>query len=71
MRSITYKQIVEPHSEQVSEILDCLNSFGLEEVGGKEPARVAVVCEIQNRRVIDGAIGHSILQRFYLTNSGL
>jgi hypothetical protein len=67
MSSITYKQIIEPRSEQVSEIFDGLNSFGLEEVGGEEPARVAVVCEDQKRRVIGGAIGHSILQRFYLT----
>jgi ribosomal protein S18 acetylase RimI-like enzyme len=67
MSSITYKKIVEPSSEQTSEILDGLNSFGLEQVGGEVPARVAVVCEHQNRRVIGGAIGHSILQRFYLT----
>jgi ribosomal protein S18 acetylase RimI-like enzyme len=67
MSSITYKQIDEPRSEQISEILDGLNSFGLEQVGGEIPARVAVVCEHQNRRVIGGAIGHSIRQRFYLT----
>lgn len=67
MRSITYKQIVEPRSEQISEIIDGLNSFGLEQVGGETPARIAVVCKNQKRRVIGGAIGHSILQRFYLT----
>ena len=67
MGSVTYKQIVEPRSEQISAILDGLNSFGLEQVGGEAPARVAVVCERQNRCVIGGAIGHSIRQRFYLT----
>jgi ribosomal protein S18 acetylase RimI-like enzyme len=64
---ITYKQIVEPCSEQISEILDGLNSFGLEQIGGESPARIAVVCERQNHYVIGGVIGHSIRQRFYLT----
>jgi ribosomal protein S18 acetylase RimI-like enzyme len=67
MRSSTYKQIVEPRSDQISEILDGLNSFGLEQVGGEAPARIAVVCEYKNRSVIGGAIGHSIKQRFYIT----
>jgi ribosomal protein S18 acetylase RimI-like enzyme len=67
MNSITYRQIPEPRSEQVTEILDGLNSFGLKEVRGEEPAKVAVVCDDRNRRVIGGAIGHSLLQRFYLT----
>jgi len=67
MSSVTYKQIVEPRSEQISEILDGLNAFGQEQVGGEAPAKIAVVCEHKKRRVVGGAIGHSILQRFYLT----
>lgn len=67
MSSITYKQFVEPRSEQITEILEGLNSFGLEQIGGEAPARIAVVCERQNRTVIGGVIGHSTRQRFYLT----
>ncbi|MFO7594206.1 MAG: GNAT family N-acetyltransferase [Pseudomonadota bacterium] len=67
MGNRAYKQIVDPKSEQVTEIANGLNSFGLEQTGGESPARIAIVCEDNAGAVIGGAIGHSIRQRFYLT----
>lgn len=67
MDSLIYKEIVEPPSEQLSEIISGLNSFGLQQTEEEAPARVAIVCKSHNRDVIGGAIGHSLRQRFFLT----
>jgi len=67
MDSRTYQQIVDPHREQLSEIEKGLNSFGLEQTGGEAPARIAIICEDSGSDVIGGGIGHTIRQRFFLT----
>lgn len=67
MNSLTYKQIADPGSEQLSEIVKGLNAFGLEQTGGEAPAKIAIICENSGKDVIGGAIGHSIRQRFFLT----
>ncbi len=67
MDSRSYKQIVDPHSEQLSEVTNGLNSFGLEQTAGEAPVRVAILCEWRGSNVIGGAVGHSIRQRFFLT----
>lgn len=62
-----YRQIDNPPDEQLSPIIDGLNAYGLEQVGGEKPQEVAVVCEEgTNRDVFAGAAGHSICGRFYL-----
>lgn len=67
MGTVAFKKIIEPRSEHLSEIEDGLNSFGIEQTNGETPARVAIVCEGHDSCVIGGAIGHSLRQRFYLT----
>jgi len=67
MDSQAYKEIVEPHNEQLTEITNGLNLFGLEQTGGEAPARVAIICENSGSDVAGGAIGHSIRQRFFIT----
>lgn len=67
MDNRSYKQIIDPQSEQLSEIANGLNSFGLQQTGGEAPARVAVLCEEREGDLLGGAIGHSIRQRFFLT----
>ncbi len=67
MDSKSYKEIVNPQNDQLSAITNGLNSFGLEQTGWEAPARVAIVCEDYGTDVIGGVIGHSIRQRFYLT----
>lgn len=62
----TYKQISDPDSAQLSAIANGLNSYGLGQTGGEAPAWIAIICESRGK-VIGGAIGHSIRQRFYLT----
>jgi len=61
------KKIVDPSTEQLSEITNGLKSFGLEQTGGEAPARVAVVYKQRAGDVIGGAVGHSIRRRFFLT----
>lgn len=67
MTHLSYKQIAEPNSDQISAITNGLNRFGLEQTGGEAPERLTVVCESETGNVIAGAIGHSLKDRFYLT----
>ena len=62
-----YRQIDNPSDEQLSTIINGLNAYGLEQVGGEEPQRVALLCENVDRDVLGGAIGHTLRGRFYLT----
>ncbi len=67
MTHLTYKKITEPNSDQISAITNGLNRFGLEQTEGESPERLALVCESDDTKVIGGAIGHSLRERFYLT----
>lgn len=67
MNSFIYKHIIKPDSDQLSDVINGVNSYGLEQTGGDEPERVAIICEDRNRDVIAGAVGHSLRQRFFLT----
>ena len=67
MNSRIYRKIVNPQGDQVSDIINGLNAFGLQQTGGEAPDRVAVVSEGHGRDLVGGAIGYSIRGRFYLT----
>ena len=67
MNCMIYEKLIEPSGEQITEIIDGLNSFGLAQIGGEAPARVAVVCRGEDHGLVGGAIGHTLRQRFYLT----
>ncbi len=67
MNSLTYRHIADPTNEQLSEIANGLDTFGLEQTGGEAPARVAIICEGRGSDVIGGAIGHTLRQRLFLT----
>lgn len=66
MCRVTYRTIIAPQRDQLSEISEGLRAFGLEQTGGEEPDQVAIVCECAER-VVGGAVGHSLRGRFYLT----
>jgi ribosomal protein S18 acetylase RimI-like enzyme len=67
MDNWNYRRIADPNGEQLYEVTTGLNAFGMEQVGGEGPARIAVLCETPDDTVMGGAIGHSIRHRFYLT----
>lgn len=67
MTQPSYREIASPASEQIGEIVDGLQRFGAEQIDGAHPERIAVVSEGEGRQLLGGAVGHSLLHRFYLT----
>lgn len=67
MDETVFTKIASPTTDQISEVVEGLHSFGLRQIGGEEPVRVAVLCEHPRRKTVGGAVGHSLRHRFYLT----
>lgn len=66
MTQRNYKTLLDPSNEQLAGIADGLYRFGVAQLGGAVPDRIALLCEDEAAEMIGGLAGHSLLGRFYL-----
>jgi len=60
--------IQEPEHEAIRPVLDGVESYGIGAIGGRAPARLAVLLRSDEDGVVGGGVGHEIRGVFYLSH---